>query len=200
MTPKGSEPVVLTTTLHEWRFQQRAVDQAKLSKSEPGKVSPKVGAVLMRNARLLGEAHRGELREGEHAEYTLLERKLPDVDVTGSTLYTTLEPCTTRREPKRPCAHRIIERGVARVVIGLIDPNELIRGDGWWTLREAGIEVEIFYPHLVKQLEELNREFNQIHRGLARRTVAESREPLPKGQIGQNGGRIGYLENGDKVE
>lgn len=200
MTVTVSGPIVLTTTAHEYRFQMRAIEQAKLSKSEPGKVSPKVGAVLVRNAQVLGEAYRGELGEGEHAEYTLLERKLSGVDVSGATLYTTLEPCTTRHDPKRPCAHRIIDRGITQVVIGIIDPNELIRGDGWWTLREAGIKVDIFLPVLHDEVEQLSHEFAQHHRGRTRRIVAETREPLPTGQIGSNGGRIGHMPNGDKVE
>jgi pyrimidine deaminase RibD-like protein len=181
-------------------YMSLAVQQAKLCKSEPGKITPKVGAVIVRDMKVLGQAYRGELGEGDHAEYTLLEKKLAGVSVEGAKLFTTLEPCTTRRDPKVPCAQRIIDRGIDKVFIGVIDPNRHIRGNGWWTLREADIEVETFSRRFVEEIEELNREFTLHHRPLGDRSLAETSEPLPAGQIGHNGGRIGYMENGDKVE
>jgi pyrimidine deaminase RibD-like protein len=178
----------------------RAIELSKLSKSEAGKTAPKVGAVVVRGAEVLGEAYRGELGEGDHAEYTLLERKLTHISLEGATLFTTLEPCTTRHDPKIPCAQRIIQRGITRVFIGVIDPNEHIRGNGWWTLRESNVEVSNFDADLVNEIEILNRDFTLQHRPLENRTTAETHEPLPAGTIGHNGGRIGYTDNGDKVE
>lgn len=180
----------------------RAIKLARKCKSEAGKVSPKVGAIVSRAGRVIGEAFRGELSPGEHAEFTLLEKKLRDQTLAGATLFTTLEPCTCRNRPKIACAERIVERRIGKVFIGILDPNELICGRGEQRLRDAGIQIARFDPDLMPIIEELNRDFARQHRLGSRRhrTAAQTTDPVELGQVGPNGHRIGYTKNGDKVE
>jgi pyrimidine deaminase RibD-like protein len=142
-------------------FARMAIDEARKSISEnDGRPRPKVGAVIVKRGQVLSSAYRGELR-GNHAEFIALEKKLNDESVVGATVYTTLEPCTTRNPPKIPCAERLIERKVARVVIGMVDPDLRISGQGIRKLVAANIEVSLFPHDLVLELEELNRDFTR---------------------------------------
>jgi pyrimidine deaminase RibD-like protein len=143
------------------RFSRMAIEEAKRSIPEPdGRIHPKVGVVIVKDGRVLAKAHRGEIPEG-HAEFIALEKKLVDVSIVAATVYATLEPCTTRNHPKVPCAARLAERGVARVYIGMLDPNPDITGGGQLLLSGAGIETQLFTGELMKEVQELNRDFTR---------------------------------------
>lgn len=146
-------------TKREMQYMRLAIQEAKRCRAEDDRIHPHVGAVVVRDDQVLGSACRGDQASGEHAEFTVLEKKLPREALARSTVYTTLEPCTTRNHPKLPCADRLIERRVGRVVIGMLDPDQRITGRGVLRLRRAGIAVDLFPPELMSELEELNREF-----------------------------------------
>ncbi|HEY2497277.1 MAG TPA: deaminase, partial [Candidatus Angelobacter sp.] len=108
---------------------------------------------------------RGETGEGRHAEYCAL-RKINDdvdnVDLSGCTVYTTLEPCSIRKPGKTPCTNRLINAKVARVVYGLGDKDESVYGHV--SLAEAGIELGLFPRDLIQELVALNKQWSDTRR------------------------------------
>lgn len=139
-----------------------AINEARRSKHDPTRVDPHpaVGAVAVDEfGNILAAAHHGEFGGCEHAEYTLLEKKLQTTPLASSTIYTTLEPCVERNHPKVPCAARLVERRVKRVVIGMLDPNQSVTGKGILQLRRGGIAVDLSTPGQMAEIEDLNRDF-----------------------------------------
>ncbi len=141
------------------RFMETAIELARRCTSEPGKVSPKVGAVVVKDGDVVAHAYRGELAPGEHAEFTALKRKAAHLDLSGSTVYTTLEPCTSRNPPKTPCARHLIDQQVARVVVGMLDPDPRIAGSGVNALQAMGVVVDLVPPDQAKALHDMNAQW-----------------------------------------
>jgi len=154
------------------RFMRIAIELSKKSKPEDDRPHPKVGTVVVKEGTIIGKAFRGQISKGDHAEYTVLERMLGGLDLTGTTLYTTLEPCTTRSHDKVPCANRIIKRGIGRVVIGMLDPNPSIQGKGMYTLDEAGVKVQLA-ERLTDEIKELNEQFRAAQAGRESKLVEQ---------------------------
>jgi len=107
-------------------MMEKAIEVIKQSINEPRadkKASPLVGAVLVKPDGAVDTAFRGELRHGDHAEYTLLERKHRDERLDGSLLFATLEPCApgARKHPKLACAERIVNARIAGHFAGHFD-------------------------------------------------------------------------------
>ena len=103
----------------EIRCMRLAIEEEKKSIPENGKLTPKVGASIMKGNKILGTAFRGQKGTGDHAEYTLFEKVLLGADVTDASLFTTLEPCTHRGKNK-PCTNWVIEKGIKHIYIGLL--------------------------------------------------------------------------------
>ncbi|TET11812.1 MAG: hypothetical protein E3J86_01740 [Candidatus Thorarchaeota archaeon] len=139
---------------------RRAVDLAEKCPTESGKSTPKVGAVIVKDGEIISQAYRGEIGIGNHAEYIALERNArDDPRVRGADLITTLEPCTTRKHDKRPCANWIRSRELRKVWIGTLDYNPSIAGQGELVLQKAGIKIGRFPDDLSKRIIEQNEVF-----------------------------------------
>jgi diaminohydroxyphosphoribosylaminopyrimidine deaminase/5-amino-6-(5-phosphoribosylamino)uracil reductase len=132
-------------------WMRRALELARRAE---GRTSPNplVGAVIVRDGRVLGEGfHR---RAGlPHAEAEALAAA--SESVAGATMYVTLEPCNHHgRTP--PCSEAILAAGIAHVVYAIADPNPPASGGGS-RLREAGVQVTVGV--CAAEAEELNRFF-----------------------------------------
>ena len=128
-------------------YMQRALELAQrgLYTTDP---NPRVGCVLVRDGRVLGEGWHERAGEA-HAEVNALRAAVADATaagsaaaaVAGATAYVTLEPCShTGRTP--PCVQALIGARVARVVYASADPNPQVNGAGVAALRAAGIATE----------------------------------------------------------
>ncbi len=131
--------------------------------------NPMVGAVLVRNCdeQILAEGWHEKFGEG-HAEVNCFrnyEAKIANNELSAEslkecTLFVSLEPCSHYGKTP-PCAKLIIEKGVGRVVVGMLDPNPLVAGKGVAMLREAGVEVIVGV--LEQECRELNKRFLCLH-------------------------------------
>lgn len=118
------------------KYMLRAIE---LAKKGEGSVNPNplVGAVIVKNNKIIAEGYHKRYGDN-HAEVNAFENAKEDVK--GATLYVTLEPCSHYGKTP-PCAKRVIEEGISKVVIGSNDPNPLVSGRGIAMMRQAGIEV-----------------------------------------------------------
>jgi ATP-dependent DNA helicase RecG len=159
---------------------ERAIEVMRDSIDEPredGKPQPKVGAVLYKADGKIQTACRGELRDGDHAEFTLMERKNRHNKLDGSILLTTLEPCArgARTENKMSCAERIVLSRIKQVWIGIQDPDPTVDRKGIDFLQKHGVEVQMFDRDLQELIQAENREFIS---GALERAAAKKEKPM----------------------
>ena len=133
-------------------YMQRAI---ALAKKGAGFVNPNpmVGCVVVKDNEIIAEGYH-EYYGGLHAERNALTHTT--ADCKGATLYVTLEPCCHHGKTP-PCTDIIIEKGIKKVVVGLLDPNPLVSGKGISILQNAGIEVVTGVE--VDKIKELNKVF-----------------------------------------
>ena len=119
---------------------RRALELAAFQAGRTGK-NPSVGCVILdRDGQRLSEAATGDGGR-PHAEQLALTR-IPVGAAVGGTAYVTLEPCRQRSTQESSCSQRLVEAGLARVVIATRDPHPLGNG-GLERLREAGIQLDL---------------------------------------------------------
>ena len=132
---------------------ERALELAERGRGhvEP---NPLVGAVIVKDGSVAGEGFHTAFG-APHAEVEAIAAA-GDADLTGATLYVSLEPCChTGKTP--PCTDAIVAAGIARVVVGSDDPSEHAAGRGLGILRDEGIEVEVADGELAARSQLLNQ-------------------------------------------
>jgi diaminohydroxyphosphoribosylaminopyrimidine deaminase/5-amino-6-(5-phosphoribosylamino)uracil reductase len=121
--------------------------------------NPMVGSVVVRNGIIIGSGYH-EVYGGPHAEVNAVRSVVDKELLKSSTLYVNLEPCSHFGKTP-PCADLIIENSIPEVVIGSIDSNSLVAGQGIQKLEKAGIKVHVGV--LENECRELNRRFFTHH-------------------------------------
>src|SRR5690554_911397 len=116
--------------------------QMALDLAEKGRAftspNPLVGAVIVKDGNVIGEGYH-EVYGSNHAEVNAFLNV--SEDVAGATMFVTLEPCSHYGKTP-PCALKIIEKKIKKVIIAKLDPNPLVYKQGVKMLESAGIEVE----------------------------------------------------------
>jgi diaminohydroxyphosphoribosylaminopyrimidine deaminase/5-amino-6-(5-phosphoribosylamino)uracil reductase len=153
------------------RLMRRALALAERGRGTT-RPNPVVGAVVARGGRVLAEGFHRQAGL-PHAEVNALAR-LRAKAALGATLYVNLEPCCHTGRTG-PCTEAILAAGIARVVVGMVDPNPLVDGEGIARLRRAGVRVDV--GCLAAECRAANRAFSiwaSAHRPLVTLKAAAS--------------------------
>ncbi len=127
----------------------------EVAKKGQGSVSPNplVGCVIIKNDKIIGAGYHEKYGEN-HAEINAIESSNESVE--GATLFVNLEPCSHFGKTP-PCVDKIIEKKIKRVVIGTLDMNPIVSGNGIKRLKAAGVDVKVGI--LEKECADLNKFF-----------------------------------------
>jgi diaminohydroxyphosphoribosylaminopyrimidine deaminase/5-amino-6-(5-phosphoribosylamino)uracil reductase len=176
-------------TERDARHLQRAIELASEAR---GRTSPNplVGAVVVKNGRVIGEGFHAAAGE-PHAEREALAACTEDP--AGATMYVSLEPCChTGRTP--PCTDAILEAGLARVVVASDDPSEKASGRGLGTLRDEGIEVRIADGEVAERARHINQPFRK-HARTGRPLVTLKMAMTLDGKVATSTGDSKWISN-----
>ena len=135
----------------------------QLARNGEGRVSPNpmVGAVIVYQDSIIGEGYHANYG-GPHAEVNAINsvREEDRKNLKDSTMYVTLEPCAHYGKTP-PCANLLVDMGIRKVVVGILDPNKKVAGKGVEILRNNGAEVKVGL--LEEECREINRRFLKAH-------------------------------------
>lgn len=136
--PAGQDVSLSMLSANDEQLLRRAVSLAEkgLYTTRP---NPRVGCVIARQGRVIGEGWHSHAGEG-HAEINALATVSDSTE--GAHVYVSLEPCSHHGKTP-PCVDALIQAKVGRVVIAMADPNPRVLGEGMRTLQAAGIEVVV---------------------------------------------------------
>jgi len=118
-------------------YMQQAIELAELGRGATSP-NPMVGAIIIRDGRVIAKGYHKKAGE-PHAEIYAL--RSAGEDAAGATMVVSLEPCNHFGKTP-PCTEAIINAGIKKVIVGMIDPNPKCAGGGIKRLMDAGIEVE----------------------------------------------------------
>jgi len=132
---------------------------------------------------MLSTGFRGEV-SGVHAERVAIEKLSAD-QLNGAKLHTTLEPCVeiNVKQDKKSCCELILESGISTVSIGVLDPNGRIYANGMNSLRDGGLNIEVFPLAMRQSIEAVTFPFDDFSKA-----------------IGDGKRRIRSVKNGKKFE
>ena len=138
---------------HEF-YMQVALKNARAMSGQTAP-NPLVGSVIVNDNRIVGiGAH---MKAGEpHAEIHAI--RMAGEKARGGTIYVTLEPCSHYGRTG-PCAEAIVQAGIKKVVVAVLDPNPLVSGQGIKILRDASIEIVIGVCE--EESQKMNEVFNK---------------------------------------
>jgi len=117
-------------------FMRQAIGLAEKGRGRT-RPNPMVGAVIVKDGKVISTGY--HRRAGaDHAEIDAIKNSPTPVE--GADIYVTLEPCSIHgRTP--PCTDALVQNGFKKVIIGAVDPNSKVNGNGIRKLKDAGIEV-----------------------------------------------------------
>ena len=148
-----------STPFPEWgldphrKYMELALEEAK--KCDGTESAFSVGALLVKDGKVLATGYSRELPGNTHAEQCALEKYYTENNTRnvpeGTIIYTTMEPCSERLSGNLPCVDRILETNIKTVFVGVLEPTTFIANNiGKEKLTKAGVE----YIHIPGRSEE----------------------------------------------
>lgn len=140
------------------KYIRRCIDLAQnaLGNTYP---NPMVGSVVVYDGKIIGEGWHQKAGEA-HAEVNAINSVKDKSLLKKSTLYVSLEPCSHFGKTP-PCADQIVAHKIPNIVIGCLDPNEVVAGRGVKKLLESGCKTKIGI--LEEECQKLNKRFFTFH-------------------------------------